>query len=187
VSTQQPATRHVASPARVGVSDVRTDAQAGEPVQSGARPQASDDGDSIIPGAGGLTVERDRLKGGELNAAVTSALVGIHTEHLGRGPRSALGCKEPGSARLTEPNRGGPVLNRPESAAPFLNCPRCGLSIRPKTRWMTIEQCPRCLARARVAVKMFSSALPAAELYREGQAPQADARGAPTTSRSGSR
>jgi uncharacterized protein YbcI len=34
-------------------------------------------------------VERGPLKGGELNAAVTSALVGIHTEYLGRGPRSA--------------------------------------------------------------------------------------------------
>ena len=41
------------------------------------------------PAPGGLMVERDPLKGGELNAAVTSALVGIHTEHLGRGPRSA--------------------------------------------------------------------------------------------------
>jgi uncharacterized protein YbcI len=30
-----------------------------------------------------------RLQGGELNAAVTSALVGIHTEYLGRGPRTA--------------------------------------------------------------------------------------------------
>ena len=30
-----------------------------------------------------------RLKGGELNAAITSALVGIQTEHLGRGPKSA--------------------------------------------------------------------------------------------------
>jgi len=29
------------------------------------------------------------LKGGELNAAITSALVGIHTRHLGRGPRRA--------------------------------------------------------------------------------------------------
>ena len=29
------------------------------------------------------------LKGGELNAAITSALVGIYTEHLGRGPRRA--------------------------------------------------------------------------------------------------
>jgi uncharacterized protein YbcI len=29
------------------------------------------------------------LKGGELNAAITSALVGIQTEYLGRGPRRA--------------------------------------------------------------------------------------------------
>ena len=29
------------------------------------------------------------LSGGELNAAVTSALIGIHSEHLGRGPRTA--------------------------------------------------------------------------------------------------
>jgi hypothetical protein len=72
-------------------------------------------------------------------------------------------------------------------AAPFSNCPRCGLSIRPKARWMVVEHCPRCLARARVAVKMFSSPLRAAELYEEGHAPEADGRGAPTTNRSGSR
>ncbi len=30
-----------------------------------------------------------QLTGGELNAAVTSALVGIHTQYLGRGPRTA--------------------------------------------------------------------------------------------------
>lgn len=29
------------------------------------------------------------LRGGELNAAITSALVGIHTQYLGRGPKSA--------------------------------------------------------------------------------------------------
>jgi uncharacterized protein YbcI len=29
------------------------------------------------------------MKGGELNAAVTSAIVGIHSKHLGRGPSSA--------------------------------------------------------------------------------------------------
>jgi uncharacterized protein YbcI len=29
------------------------------------------------------------MKGGELNAALTSAIVGIHTSHLGRGPSSA--------------------------------------------------------------------------------------------------
>jgi uncharacterized protein YbcI len=33
--------------------------------------------------------ESQQVQGGELNAAVTSALVGIHTEHLGRGPRTA--------------------------------------------------------------------------------------------------
>ena len=92
MSREQPATRHGAAPAHVGGSGVAVaerEAQAVEPVQSGARPRVFDDGESIIPGAGGLTVERDRLMGGELNAAVTSALVGIHTEHLGRGPRSA--------------------------------------------------------------------------------------------------
>ena len=31
----------------------------------------------------------NHLRGGELNAAVTSALVGIHTDHLGRGPQTA--------------------------------------------------------------------------------------------------
>jgi uncharacterized protein YbcI len=34
-------------------------------------------------------VEQNRLRGGELNAALTEALVGIHTEHLGRGPAAA--------------------------------------------------------------------------------------------------
>jgi uncharacterized protein YbcI len=33
--------------------------------------------------------EPGTLRGVELNAAVTSALVGIHNEHLGRGPRKA--------------------------------------------------------------------------------------------------
>jgi uncharacterized protein YbcI len=33
--------------------------------------------------------EPARLTGGELNAAVTSALVGIHHKHLGRGPETA--------------------------------------------------------------------------------------------------
>ena len=31
----------------------------------------------------------EQLKGGELNAAVTSAIVGIHSEYLGRGPKTA--------------------------------------------------------------------------------------------------
>ena len=32
----------------------------------------------------------DKPAGGELNAAVTSAMVGIHTDHLGRGPTKAF-------------------------------------------------------------------------------------------------
>ena len=34
--------------------------------------------------------ESQRLHGGELNQAITSALVGIHNKYLGRGPKSAL-------------------------------------------------------------------------------------------------
>ena len=56
-------------------------------------------------------------------------------------------------------------------ATSFLICPRCGLSIRPRSRWLAIEHCPRCLARARVAVSLFRSPLPPAELYGAGSAP----------------
>jgi hypothetical protein len=51
-------------------------------------------------------------------------------------------------------------------AAQFLNWPRCGLSIRPKVHWLALEYRPRCRARARIPVRLFSSALPASELYR---------------------
>jgi uncharacterized protein YbcI len=33
--------------------------------------------------------ESEHLRGGELNAALTSALVGVHNQYLGRGPRTA--------------------------------------------------------------------------------------------------
>jgi len=59
-------------------------------------------------------------------------------------------------------------------ASPFLNGPRCGLSIRTKAWWSTIEYCPRCIARACTAVKLFSCGLPAAELYSDGLVPRAD-------------
>ena len=36
-----------------------------------------------------MTGEPLTLSGGELNAAITSAVVGIHTRYLGRGPKSA--------------------------------------------------------------------------------------------------
>lgn len=62
------------------------------------------------------------------------------------------------------------------AAAAFLDCPRCGLSIRMKASWSAIEYCPRCIARARIAVKLSSCGLPAAELYADGRVQQADDR-----------
>ena len=35
-----------------------------------------------------------------------------------------------------------------------MNCPRCGFTIRPRTAWLTVEYCPRCLARDRRAVQL---------------------------------
>jgi uncharacterized protein YbcI len=53
-------------------------------------PQAArHDGDSSDLEARSPIAEEAMLRGGELNAAITSALVGIHTEYLGRGPRRA--------------------------------------------------------------------------------------------------
>ena len=56
-------------------------------------------------------------------------------------------------------------------SAPYLNCPRCGLTIRPT---VAVEHCPRCLALRRTAVTMFASTLPADELYGENATPAAD-------------
>src|SRR3954451_23936283 len=36
-----------------------------------------------------MTASTSPLRGGELNAAITSAMVGIHNAHLGRGPKTA--------------------------------------------------------------------------------------------------
>ncbi len=57
---------------------------------------------------------------------------------------------------------------------PHLNCPRCGLTIKPETSWLTIEHCPRCIARNGVAVRLLASSLPTGELYATGAAPDND-------------
>ena len=55
----------------------------------------------------------------------------------------------------------------------FLNCPRCGLSIRPKMSSWSPEHCPRCPGNGGIAVWMFRSRLPTAELYSDDdRAPQ---------------
>ena len=43
---------------------------------------------------------------------------------------------------------------------PYMNCPRCGLSIRLRASFLAIERCPRCLARSKVAVEMYLSQRP---------------------------
>jgi uncharacterized protein YbcI len=51
--------------------------------------EAIEQADTLVPKARSPMTDQGRLKGGELNAAITSALVGIHTQYLGRGPTSA--------------------------------------------------------------------------------------------------
>src|SRR5450755_1525987 len=67
--------------------------------------------------------------------------------------------------RAAGSNRSGPI---------YLNCPRCGLTIRPKADWLTVEHCPRCIARSRGLVRMFASTLPARELYAAADTPDPD-------------
>ena len=54
----------------------------------------------------------------------------------------------------------------------FLNCPRCGLSIRQSARF-SVDHCPRCLAQG-ISVALFSSTLPTSELYGDGSTPTAE-------------
>jgi hypothetical protein len=61
-------------------------------------------------------------------------------------------------------------------SASFLKCPRCGLTVNPRASWLTIEHCPRCIARDRTPVKMFR--LPAIEHYGQRFGPNAES--APT-------
>ena len=81
------------------------------------------------------------------------------------------------------PLKGGELNAAGPRAVSFLDCPRCGLSIRPKARGSRIEHC----ARASIQVELFSSPLPPAELFREGSAPHAERFGVTPIDRTGSR
>ncbi len=59
-------------------------------------------------------------------------------------------------------------------ATPFLNCPRCGLSISLRSRGLANPHCPRCLERHSTIVELFSSGLPADALYADNSLPRAD-------------
>jgi hypothetical protein len=47
----------------------------------------------------------------------------------------------------------------------YLHCPRCRLAIRRRADFLTLDNCPRCLARTATAVPLFSSPLNALELH----------------------
>ena len=70
-------------------------------------------------------------------------------------------------------------------AAVYLNCPRCGLSIRRRVDWLTVEHCPRCVGRAGLLVDLFVSARPNVDWYR--QRPEPDANPAPIAIETGGR
>jgi len=66
-------------------------ARQNQPPQPHARasPQTESAFAGPIRRMGFVTGDSEQLMGGELNAAVTSALVGIHSRYLGRGPKTA--------------------------------------------------------------------------------------------------
>jgi len=47
---------------------------------------------------------------------------------------------------------------------PYLNCSRCGLSLRVRFAVLEPTNCPRCLARSRVVQPLFRSPLTVREL-----------------------
>jgi len=69
------------------------------------------------------------------------------------------------------------------AGTPYLNCPRCGLRIEVRSRWLAIRHCPRCVARARTVVELFSSRLAADAPYATGSLPQAIIESRTTTTR----
>lgn len=40
---------------------------------------------------------------------------------------------------------------------PYMTCPRCGLSVRLRAAYLTLERCPRCIAKRGVSMPMMIS------------------------------
>ena len=53
--------------------------------------------------------------------------------------------------------------SRPTPARLYLRCPRCGLRVGLRVHWLTVEHCPRCLARAARAVELVPAGDASAE------------------------
>ena len=56
---------------------------------------------------------------------------------------------------------------------PYQHCPRCRLAIRRRAHYLTLKNCPRCLARAGIVSPMFTSPLNAMELRASDARPPA--------------
>ena len=52
----------------------------------------------------------------------------------------------------------------------YLHCPRCRLAIRRRAEFLSLDNCPRCLARTAIAVPLFASPLSARDLRANDRA-----------------
>jgi hypothetical protein len=77
-----------------------------------------------------------------------------------REQRTSLGKRGPGRMTMQREER------QARGGESFLNCPRCGLTIKPRAPWLASRFCPRCLARSQSVVELFSSALPGERALR---------------------
>src|SRR5579875_1425431 len=76
-------------------------------------------------------------------------------------PRNAnpdSGAQEPRAVVARRRNKWrDPATAEGETALLQLRCPVCALAVTPRVHWLTIEHCPRCIARLQIAVKMQTS------------------------------
>ncbi len=72
-----------------------------------------------------------------------------------RGDRVARRNRPTSIEGAIEMNAGNPA-STPRRQLLWL-CSRCGLSITPRARWLAIEHCPRCMARAHLPVRLIST------------------------------
>jgi tRNA G26 N,N-dimethylase Trm1 len=59
------------------------------------------------------------------------------------------------------------------AAMSYLHCPRCRLAIKCRAHYLTLTNCPRCLARAQIVSPLFTSPLTARELHAKSDPPDA--------------
>ena len=79
-----------------------------------------------------------------------------------------------------------PLSRKASAHSPLLfRCPNCGLTLRPRARWLAIERCRRFLPSARLPVALFSLALPAGKLHLDVSAPTVEQKGPTATTKGG--